>query len=96
MYGIIVGMGSAMKNFHVPLPDATYNRLRDAAERSGIPATTLAREAIDLWLRQQQRKVRHEAIAAFAAEFAGTSLDLDRDLEAAGVEHLLKTAKALK
>jgi len=35
-------------------------------------------------------------IAAFAAEAAGTSLDLDDELEAAGIEHLLKTGKGSK
>ncbi len=83
-----------MKNFHVPLPDETYRHLRTAARLSNVPATALAREAIDLWLRQQFRKARHDAMAAFAAENAGTALDFDPELEAAGVEHLLKTVKA--
>ena len=82
-----------MKNFHVPLPEETYDRLRAAAEQSKVPATALAREAIDFWLRERARKERREAIAAFAAEFAGTPLDLDRDLEAAGIECLLKNVE---
>ena len=85
-----------MKNFHVPLPEQTYDRLRAAAERARVPATALAREAIDSWLRQQLRKARHDAIASYAAETAGTNLDLDADLEAAGIEHLVKTGKASK
>ena len=85
-----------MKNFHVPLPDETYNHLRIAAERSKVPATALAREAIDLWLRQQLRKARHDAISAYAKEMAGTTSDLDPDLEAAGIEHLVKAGKASK
>ena len=82
-----------MKNFHVPLPDAIYDRLRVAAERSNIPATTLAREAIDIWLKQEMRRQRHDAIAAFAEEMAGSDLDLDKRLESAGLEHLLKGNK---
>jgi hypothetical protein len=85
-----------MKNFHLPLPEPTYTLLRAAAERSQVPATTLARKAIDTWLRAQARKARHDAIAAFAAEAAGTNLDLDRDLETAGIEHLVKTGHARK
>ena len=85
-----------MKNFHVPLPDETYEHLRTASERSKVPATALAREAIDSWLRQQLRKERRDAIAAYAAEMAGTDLDLDADLEAAGIEHLVKTGKKSK
>ena len=85
-----------MKNFHVPLPEETYDHLRIAAARSKVPATALAREAIDFWLRQQMRKARHDAIAAFAVDAAGTSLDLDDDLEAAGIEQLVGTPKATK
>jgi len=83
-----------MKNFHVPLPDETYDHLRIAAERSKVPATALAREAIDFWLREQARKARHDAIVAFAAQAAGTSLDLDEELESTGIEHLVKAGKA--
>jgi len=85
-----------MKNFHVPLPDQTYDHLRSVAERSKVPATVLAREAIDYWIRQQLRKARHDAISAYAAETAGTSLDLDPELETAAVEHLIKTGKKSK
>jgi hypothetical protein len=85
-----------MKNFHLPLPERTYTQLRVAAERAQEPATVLAREAIESWLREQSRKARHEAIAAYATEMAGTKSDLDPDLESAGIEHLLKTGKGPK
>jgi hypothetical protein len=83
-----------MKNFHLPLPEQTYSRLRAEAERTRVPATTLAREALDWWLREQARKSRHDAIRNYAAETAGTSLDLDPRLESAGVEHPMKAAKS--
>jgi len=85
-----------MKNFHLPLPDETYAGLRAEAERTGVPATILGREAVSWWLRQQYREARHEAIAAYAAETAGTHLDLDAELEAAGIEHLVKTGRATR
>jgi hypothetical protein len=85
-----------MKNFHLPLPEQTYALLREEAERTQLPATTLAREAIDAWLRDQARKARHHAIAAYAAEMAGTDLDLDRELESAGIEHLDKAGRVRK
>ena len=85
-----------MKNFHLPLPEQTYIGLRAEAERTGVPATTLAREAVDWWLRQQGRKARNDAIAVYATEMAGTHLDLDADLESAGIEHLVKTGKATR
>ncbi len=86
-------MKQKMKSFHVPLPQETYTRLMAEAKRTQVPATALARDAINVWLRQQVRKARYEAIAAFAKESAGTSFDLDSDLEAAGIEHLLQIAK---
>jgi hypothetical protein len=85
-----------MKNFHLPLPDETYTQLRAEAERTQVPATLLAREAIDLWLRHQLRAARHAAISTYAAEMAGSSFDLDTDLESVGIEHLLKTGKQAK
>jgi hypothetical protein len=93
MHGIIEAV---MKNFHLPLPEETYTGLRAEAERTGVPATTLARQAVDWWLLQQARKTRHDAIAAYAAEMAGTRLDLDADLQSAAIEHLLNTYKATK
>ena len=91
-YGIII----KMRNFHLPLPEQTYTHLRAEAERAQIPATALAREAIDWWLQERLRKARHEQIAIYATEMAGTDLDLDPDLEAAGIEHLMKTGKKKK
>jgi hypothetical protein len=85
-----------MKNFHLPLPEQTYTGLTAEAERTGVPATTLAREAVDSWLREQSRKARHDAIAAYASEAAGTQLDLDADLESAAIEHLLSARKATR
>ncbi len=85
-----------MKNFHLPLPEDTYALLRAEADRMQVPATTLAREAVDSWLRQQLRKVRQEAIAAYATEVAGTSFDLDTDLESAAIENLLDGTKSAK
>ena len=58
---------------------------RAEAERTQVPATALAREAIDLWLLHQLRKARHQAITAYAEEMADTDLDLDPVLEMAGI-----------
>jgi hypothetical protein len=85
-----------VRNFHLPLPERTYSHLRAEAQRLQAPATALAREAIDQWLRQQLRQARHDRIAAYAAEMAGTDFDLDPDLEAAGIERLVKTGKKAK
>jgi hypothetical protein len=90
------GRSENVRNFHLPLPERTYCHLRAEAERLQAPATALAREAIDLWLRQQLRQARHDGIAAYAAEMAGTDLDLDPDLEAAGIEHLVRTGQTAK
>lgn len=78
-----------MKNLHVPLPQPLYRRLRAEAKRANRPATALAREAIDLWLAEQYRASVHDEIASYARNVAGTSDDLDPDLEAASVEHVV-------
>jgi hypothetical protein len=87
------GQEQDVKNFHLPLPERTYSRLRAEAERTQVPATALAREAIELWLRQQLRNARQQAIAAYAEDMAGTDLDLDPILESAGIEHLVGSCK---
>ncbi len=79
-----------MKNFHLPLPDRTYEELSAEAKRTRRPATAMAREAIGLWLRARRKTARHRAIAAYAERFAGTELDLNPALEQAAVEMLLR------
>jgi hypothetical protein len=85
-----------MKDFHLPLPEQTWSGLRAEAERAQVPATALAREAIDYWLREQAKKARHDQIAVWAVEMAGTHFDLDPGLEAAGIEHLAHADKPKK
>jgi hypothetical protein len=75
-----------MRNFHVPLPEPTYRRLRDAARQAKQPATTLATYAIESWLRQDRKAMLYEAIATYAAKMAGTRADLQPELEAASLE----------
>ncbi len=81
------------RNLHVPLPQPLYQRLRTEAKRTSRPATALAREAIDLWLIERHRAAVHEEIAAYAEDAAGTTHDLDKDMEAAGIERLLQAGK---
>jgi hypothetical protein len=79
---------AATSNFHLPLPREVRDMLREEAERSGRPATAIAREALTEWLRERRRRLLREEIAAYAAACAGTSADLDEDLEEAGLELL--------
>jgi predicted DNA-binding protein len=80
---------AALQNLHVPLPGDLHRRLRDEATRSGRPATILAREAIEAWIREREREHVSDRIAEYAAAVAGTNADLDRTLERAGTDHLL-------
>jgi hypothetical protein len=82
-----------LRNFHLPLPSDTYQSLKDEAAREGRPATSVAREAIEGWLRERRKLVVREEIAAYAAEMAGTREDLDPELERAAVQHLHKPGK---
>lgn len=78
-------MASKAYNFHLSLPQELHEMLRAEAEASGEPAATIARTALSDWLKSRKRERRHAEIAAFAKEHAGSDLDLDRELEAAGV-----------
>jgi plasmid stability protein len=78
----------ASVNFHIPLPSDLHDELREEAERSGQPATAWAREALRTALMQRRRQRLHAEIAAFASDHAGSDLDLDKDLEQAGIEAL--------
>ena len=77
---------SATRNFHLPLPDETYRLIRLEAERRQRSVTALVREVLHEWLERQRVQALHAAIASYAAKNAGTSVDLDAALEAAGVE----------
>ena len=78
-----------MKNFHLPLPEALYNELRSAARDADQPATRFAQELVRAGLSEWHRARRREQIAAYARQVAGTSEDLDPELEQAGVEALV-------
>jgi predicted transcriptional regulator len=80
---------SPLRNFHIPLSEDLYNRLKEEAGRSKQPATEVARRAIELLLEQRRKSILHDAIASYAAQHAGTASDLDEELEVASVKHLL-------
>lgn len=81
------------KNFHVPLPDMIYSELMGLADELRIPATKLARNAIEIWLKERKKRALHKKITSYAAEMAGTSSDLDQALENAGIDFLLDEEK---
>lgn len=78
---------AAIHNFHVPMPEQLYTRLRDLAQRQHRPATHLAKQAVEYWLEEQEKLSLHEEIAAYAKQNAGTVDDLDEQLEASSLEH---------
>lgn len=81
-------MKSATKNFHLPLPETLYDELRSAAREVGQPATRFAQELMQSGLEAWWRAHRRQQIAAYARLVAGSSEDLDRELERAGVDSL--------
>lgn len=76
------------RNFHLPLPEPLYRRLRKEAERSGTPATRLVRNALEGYLRERERKAVHDAIVEYAVSMAGSGVDLDEDLQETSLEFL--------
>ena len=78
---------------HVPLSTDIHTRLKAEAKRSGQPATVLVREAIETWLVAREKAALHQAITRYAEATAGTSADLDLDMENAAVEQILDTER---
>ena len=85
-----------IRNFHLPLPEPVYRLLREEADRLSIPATALAREAVEARLEELQRRKLHMELAQYAKQHAGSAADLDPHLEAAGIEILTRGRKAPK
>jgi hypothetical protein len=82
--------GTDLKNFHLPLPADVYAGLREEAASLRRPATAVARDVIEAWLRDRRRLALREAIAQYAVKQAGTRADLDPALESASLDLLRK------
>lgn len=79
---------ATMHNFHIPLPEQLYTRLREVAKHQHRPATQMAKQAVEYWLEEQERLALHEEITSYAAHTAGSLEDLDVQLEETGLKHL--------
>lgn len=78
------------KNLHVPLPAELHADLKEQASHLGRPATAVARDAIEEWIRERKRERIAVELRAYATRMAGTGADLDAELEAAGVENSME------
>jgi len=83
-------MAAATKNVRVPLPEALYTELRSAAREARRPTTRFAQELVRANLDQWRRARQRQEIAAYARQVAGSSEDLDPELERAGIKSLVK------
>jgi predicted transcriptional regulator len=84
-------MAVMRKNLHVTLPDDLDQELRSEAERSGQPATEMARDAIREFLCRRRRQILHDEITAYAREVAGSQQDLDVELEESAIDDLVSS-----
>jgi hypothetical protein len=89
-------MASATKNFHLPMPEELYDELRSAAREVDQPATRFAQALMRAGLDDWRRTRRRLAVAAYARQVAGSTEDLDPELERAGIQALTKDPKAPK
>jgi predicted DNA-binding protein len=90
---IDVMKSTGIRSFHLPLSSELYEELRAEARRRGRTATAVARQVIEDGLHALRRQELAEEIAEYARENAGTSADLDTELEVAGIESLRATKK---
>ena len=79
---------TSIRHLNVPLAADLCQKLRAEADRTGRPATRIVREAVEHYLEEIRRAAIHEPIVSYAAAVAGTTDDLDPELEAAAVEFL--------
>ncbi len=79
-----------MRTFHLPLSDDLHHALRLEAEAAQRPATELVRDALAGWLKARHRQRIAEEIERYAIAEAGGPMDLDPELEAAGVEFMMQ------
>lgn len=75
-------------NFHLPLSEELHRKLRHMSRLRSLPATTIARIAIDDWLKRQEKEELSRQIELYARKMAGKAHDLDEELESAAVENL--------
>ena len=80
---------TTFKKLNLPLPEEMHKALFAESKHAGIPATRLARSAIQHWLDQRRQEKLQEEIHQFAMENAGGHLDLDQYLEAAATDELI-------
>jgi hypothetical protein len=81
---------SRKRHLHLPLKADLFESLRKEAQRAGVPATAVAREAISEYLTRKKREALEKAITEYAERHANSDVDLDEDLAAAGEELLLE------
>ncbi len=79
-----------VKKMNLPLPPQLHTALFGEARRRRMPTTRLVRSVLEEWVQDQEREREAAEIRRFAAEFGGTELDLDPELEEAGLEVLRK------
>ena len=72
----------------LPLDGELWGLLQDEAARSGQPTASLVSQVLAQWAHERQRLRVADEIAEFASAHAGSSWDLDHELEAAAMETL--------
>ncbi len=78
------------KKLNVPLSQEMHQALFSEAHAAGVPATRLVRSLLEDWLEQRRRERRREEVRKFALKHAGSTLDLEPELEVAATEELVR------
>ena len=72
----------------VRINQETHLLLKELAQTASLPMQSLIEKALHCYRRELQRQKDHEQIAAFARSVAGSSWDLDEELEQASLEEM--------
>jgi len=73
-------------HIHLPLAASTRDELKRIARASGVSVTALARQMVLDGVARERHAQQQAELRAFAEAAAGGPLDLDPELEAAGIE----------
>lgn len=79
-----------VKKLNLPMPPELHEALFAESRILGVPATRIARSALEDWLAKRRRARLEEEIYRFATTHGGTELDLDPQLEQAATAELLR------
>lgn len=81
------------KSIHIPIEENVLRDLKTSAQEEQITVSQIVNEAIENWLKKKKREKIQNQIKEYASQMAGTSQDLDEELEYNSTKFLLEDSE---